>query len=96
MSTSIGRPWRSGASVLSDELVEPLDDLLRGFGEPFADTVEKTHLAGFLFGFLRPKHQLFDGHGGAAIARQHLRHLRRDRQLDAVLAPERQRGARSS
>ena len=43
VSTSIGRPLRVGRLGLRDELVEPFDDLLLGFGEPFADAIEKTH-----------------------------------------------------
>ena len=45
-------------------------------------------------GFLRAKHQLLDGARGAAIAGEHFSHLRRDRQLDAVLSAERERRRR--
>ena len=43
VSTSTGRDRRSGASAHTDDLVEPLDDLLLGARKALADPAEDSH-----------------------------------------------------
>ena len=86
----------------ADDLVEALDDLLLGAGEALANAAEEAHHDDLIRAIALPVSA--SARCGAASARrppartsdaavEHLGHLRRDRQLDAVARAERERGA---